>query len=80
MYSNNKTSKGVGKILTALFIILIIGIIGMLGVTVMKHIDGDTFTVTAGKDDKEECGDEQAQEAMEKADLKAPAKCKKKDK
>ena len=52
----------------------------MLGVTVMKHIDGDTFTVTAGKDDKEECGDAQAQEAMEKAGLKAPAKCKKKDK
>jgi len=77
MYSNDKTSKGVGGVLTTIFILFIIVMIGILGTTVLRHIDGDTMTVTADSDDKEECGDEQAQQAMRDAGLKAPVKCKK---
>lgn len=77
MYNNDKTSKGVGRVLTAIFILFLIVMIGILGTTVLRHIDGDTMTVTAGSDDKEECSDEQAQQAMRDAGLKAPVKCKK---
>ena len=77
MYSNDKTSKGVGRVLTTIFILFIIVMIGILGTTVLSHIDGDTMTITTGSDDEEECGDEQAQQAMKDAGLKAPVKCKK---
>lgn len=77
MYNNDKTSKGVGRVLTTIFILFIIVMIGILGTTVLSHIDGDTMTITTGSDDNEECGDEQAQQAMKDAGLRAPVKCKK---
>ena len=77
MYSNDKTSKGVGKVLTTFFIVFIIVVIGILGITVLRHIDGDTMTVTADSEENEECGDAQAQQAMKDAGIKAPVKCKK---
>lgn len=80
MYNNEKTPGVVGKILHTFFILFIIIVIGILGITIVKHIDGDTFTVTSSEAEEEECGDEQAQKAAEKAGLKVPVKCQKKSK
>lgn len=77
MYSNEKTEKGVGKTLTTIFILFIVVMVGILGFAVIRHIDGDTMTVTSGSDEHEECGDAHAQEAMRKAGVKVPVRCKK---
>lgn len=78
MYNNEKTPGFVGKVLHTFFILFVIVMIGILGLTIVKHIDGDTLTVTSGTTESEECGDEQAQEAARKAGLKVPVKCQKK--
>lgn len=78
MYSNDKTSKGVNKVLHTFFILFIIVMIGILASTILKRVDGDTLTVTSGEETQEECGDAQAQRAMNQAGIKAPIKCNKK--
>jgi hypothetical protein len=77
MYNNEKTPRGVTKVLHIFFLIFIIIAFVILGSAVMKHIDGDSMTVTAGSAEDEECGDEQAQKAAKQAGLKVPVKCKK---
>lgn len=78
MYSNDKTSKGVNKVLHTFFILFIIVMIGILASTILKLVDGNTLTVTSGEETQEECGDTQAQRAMNQAGIKAPIKCNKK--
>ena len=78
MYSNDKTPKGVNKVLHTFFILFIIVMIGILASTILMRVDGDTLTVTSGEEAQEECGDEQAQRAMNQAGIKAPVKCSKK--
>lgn len=77
MYNNEKTSKGVTKVLHFFFLIFIIAVFVILGKVVLDHIDGDSMTVTSGSKQDEECGDEQARKAAQRAGLKVPVKCKK---
>lgn len=51
---------------------------GILGMAIVDHIDGDTMTVTGSHEDDEQCGDEQAQKAMQRAGVKVPVRCRKK--
>ena len=79
MYSNEKTSKGVNKVLHTFFILFIIVAIGILASAILKRVDGDTLTVTSGEEERSECDNEQAHQAMSKAGIKVPIKCSKKN-
>ena len=78
MYQNEKTPHAVEKILRTFFIVFLIAMMGILGFAVIDHIDGDTMTVTSGDENNEDCGDAQAQKAMQQAGVKVPVRCKKK--
>ena len=78
MYQNEKTPHAVEKVLRTFFIVFLIVMLGILGFAIIDHIDGDTMTVTSGDEDNEDCGDAQAQKAMQRAGVKVPVRCKKK--
>lgn len=78
MYQNEKTPHAVEKILQTFFIIFLVVVMGILGMAIVDHIDGDTMTVTGSHEDDEQCGDEQAQKAMQRAGVKVPVRCRKK--
>lgn len=76
MYHNEQTPHSVNKILQSFFIVFIIVVMVILGMAVLDHIDGDTMTATASSEERQKCGDAQAQEAMKKAGVKVPVNCK----
>ncbi len=79
MDSHDRANSSAGKVLLVIFILFALGMIGMLVKNIMKRVDGDTFTINSTEiESSEECGDEQAQEAMRRAGIKAPVKCKSK--
>ena len=80
MDSHDRARSGAGKVLLFIAIIFAIGMIGVLAKGIMKHVDGDTFTINSSEtESSEECGDEQAQKAMRRAGVKVPVKCKNKN-
>lgn len=76
MYSNDKTSKGVNRVLTIIFVVVALVIVGFLAKAVIERVDGDTMTLTSESEDNEECGDDAAQQALQNAGVKVPVKCK----
>lgn len=80
MDSHERAKSGAGKVLLIVFILLAVGMIGALAKGIMKHVDGDTLTInTSEEESSDNCGDEQAQQAMRRAGVKVPVKCKNKN-
>jgi hypothetical protein len=78
MDSHEKANRGVGKVLLIVFILVAVGMISVLAKNIIKRVDGDTITITPSSEDNGECGDAQAQQALEQAGIKVPVKCKNK--
>ena len=78
MDSHEKAGRGAGKVLLILFILVAIGMVGVLAKNILKRVDGDTITISPTSEEDQECGDEQAQKALKRAGVRTPVKCKNK--
>ncbi len=77
MDSHERARSGADRVLIIVIIIFVACMIGSLVKGISQHVDGDTLTINSNDvDSSTECGDAQAQEAMRRAGVRVPIKCK----